>query len=64
MDEFARVGFIVSPGFPFKTLLDGLLDLGQAFKTKLEGLEALVNAVPGYKFLQPCPLEDAIDRWS
>jgi hypothetical protein len=47
VDEFAGIGFIISPGLAFQPALDGLLDLGQPFKAVLDGLEALVGAVRG-----------------
>lgn len=62
MDQFARIGLVVSPGFAFQPVLDRLFDLGQPFQAKLDGLETLVGAVAGGKLLQPGAFEDVVDR--
>lgn len=61
MDEFARIGLVVSLGLAFQAFLDGLLDLGQTLQTILDHLEALVGAVAGGKFLQPCPFQHLVE---
>ena len=45
MNELARLRFVIALRFTFETFLDGLLDLGQTFKTVLQRLEPLVGTV-------------------
>jgi len=56
MDEFARIGLVVSLGLAFQAFLDGLLDLGQTLQTILDHLEALVGAVAGGQILAALPV--------
>jgi hypothetical protein len=43
MHEFAGVRLVIALCLAFQALLDGLLDLGQAFKAVLDGFKALIG---------------------
>ncbi|OQW40792.1 MAG: hypothetical protein A4S08_04040 [Proteobacteria bacterium SG_bin4] len=62
--QFARISFVVAFCFTLETILDRLLNFGQALKAVLQHLESLVGTVMWRKFLKSGSFEYVVDRWT
>jgi hypothetical protein len=51
VNKLAGVRFAIALGGTLETFLDGLLDIGQTFKTELQRLKPLVGTVTRDKLL-------------